>query len=87
MGVDEGDGEALRRKLEGKLNGWIDMALERIRDENRMRLLSFVACHGGCSSNVCREREREDTKSFFFFSIFKDLIMHCGGVLNNVCSS
>lgn len=86
MGVDEGDDEALRRKLEGKLNGWIDMALERIRDENRVRLLSFVACHGCCSSNVCRE----DTRVFFwryFFSIFKDLIMHCGGVLNNVCSS
>lgn len=64
VGVDEGDGEALRRKLEGKLNGWIDMALERIRDENRVRLLSFVACHGGCSSNFCRERGH---KSFFFF--------------------
>lgn len=72
MGVDECDGEALRCKLEGKLNGWIDMALERIRDENCMRLLSFVACHGAVVVLIMFVERRQEV----FFSIFKDLIMH-----------
>jgi hypothetical protein len=29
LGVDEGDGEALRCQLDGKVNCWDDMALKR----------------------------------------------------------
>ena len=41
LGVDEGDGEPLRCKLDGKVNCWDDVTLKRIGYEDDM---GFLAC-------------------------------------------
>lgn len=44
LGVDEGDGEALRCQLDGKVNCWDDMALKRKGYEDDMGFLVCL-CH------------------------------------------
>lgn len=39
LGVDEGDLEAARCELDGQFDGWDYMALERVGDEDGVRLL------------------------------------------------